>query len=335
MASNLLSDYLLAWDTWRADMVLAGRMQQASSVTVYEHMWTALSRWCVAQSVALENLTPQRLDDYLASRAGDTELTPRYAWRLLRLVERVLAHRSRRQRARINTAATDLLARRPDIRYANAQDADPPPDSLIPAEARKLVAFLSAIRPRAGTAIASAALPKSVASVWQDARNRAAAALHLGGGVTPAELRVLRLSQLRFNPSRPQAAVCVSGVHIPGGVTAAARDTPLAPWAGLLLGHWLAVREGLAIPGDMVFPSTRTSGKPWGKVAHYEGIKKVLTAAGLASQEGGSYRLRHTFALRQLRRGTPPQQVALWLGVSDPGVMERYQRALGSIADVV
>ena len=42
--------------------------------------------------------------------------------------------------------------------------------------------------------------------------------------------------------------------------------------------------------------------------------------------EGGAYRLRHTFALRQLRRGKSPDLVAKWLGVVEMRVMDRYRR---------
>ena len=89
-------------------------------------------------------------------------------------------------------------------------------------------------------------------------------------------------------------------------------------------------REALAIPGPMLLPSTRSSGKPWGKVAQYNATAAVLAEAGLADVTGGSFRLRHTFALRQLRRGTAEHEVARWLGVSDPAVMARYRGVLAA-----
>ena len=113
------------------------------------------------------------------------------------------------------------------------------------------------------------------------------------------------------------------------------RISSVAAWAARLLDHWVEQRTTLGIPGSMLFPSTRSSGKPWGKVSQYESVRKVLAAAGVDEGEGGSYRLRDTFALRQLRRGTPAEEVARWLGVTDPGVMARYARALRDRADVV
>jgi integrase len=52
------------------------------------------------------------------------------------------------------------------------------------------------------------------------------------------------------------------------------------------------------------------------------------------SREGGSFRLRHTFAMRQLRRGTPADQVAAWMGV-EPAEMRRYERVLPAAVEVV
>jgi integrase len=93
------------------------------------------------------------------------------------------------------------------------------------------------------------------------------------------------------------------------------------------LRSWLDIRSTLGFGGSALFPSTR-GGRCWGKVSQYGAAKAVLAAAGLPDNEGGSFRLRHTFALRQLRRGSPPEQVAQWLGLSDTTALARYQRML-------
>ena len=90
----------------------------------------------------------------------------------------------------------------------------------------------------------------------------------------------------------------------------------------------------MQITGDALFPVTR-GGRPWGKVAQYAAAKAVLAAAGLPDTEGGSFKLRHTFALRQLRRGTAPEEVAQWLGLSDVAALARYRRVLVAPVDVV
>ena len=124
------------------------------------------------------------------------------------------------------------------------------------------------------------------------------------------------------------------GIPATGGGARARGTSAIAPWAGELLQYWLEVRTEQRIAGDWLFPSTR-GGKPGRKVGQYMAAKQVFANAGLDDIEGGSFRLRHTFALRQLKRGTEPEQVARWLGVTDPAVMARYDRLLSSLVDVI
>ena len=84
----------------------------------------------------------------------------------------------------------------------------------------------------------------------------------------------------------------------------------------------------------MLFPAA-CDGRPWGKVSQYGSAKAVLAAAGVPDSEGGSFKLRHTFALRQLRRGTPPERVAQWLGLSDVAALAPYTRLLIAPVEVV
>lgn len=311
----------LAWrealDDWLAASQRAGQVRRDSSAAVYEHMWWALAQWCVARGIAPERLTAADLDAYVASRGGFDELSSRYALRLLRLVQRVLHHRARRHGTPTNTAADELIAARAELRFANAHARDPLPEVLPAAEARRLVAFLS--------------LPGD--GGWQALRNRASVALMLGAGLSPGDVRALALDGIVTEGGRWKSLPWK--LRLPGNGNSPARETPLAPWAARLLAAWLQVRREQGIPGPMCFPATRSSGRPWGKVAQYEAARAVLQAAGLDDADGGSFKLRHTFALRQLRRGKPAQEVARWLGLSDPAMMERYRRVLLAPVEVV
>lgn len=320
------AEYRAAIEAWLAQSGRAGRLQRESSAEVYEHMWSALAAWAVGKGIRLDDLGATDLQAYLDSRGGADELSVRYAWRLLRLVDRVLSASAPGAKGTVRPsrhAAAELMVARPDIRYANSPDADPLLEFLPASEAKQLVTYLSAVRPGKATA----------GQPWQEVRNRASVALMLGAGLTPGEVRALTLPDVVIDGGRLK--------HVPwklrvaGNGNAPARETPLAPWAGQLLRHWLAVRSEQGIPGAMLFPSTKSSGKPWGKVAQYNAAKEVMQASGIAGVEGGSFRLRHTFALRQLRRGTAAEEVARWLGVSDPAVMARYLRVLMAPVDVV
>lgn len=321
-STSLVGGFDLAWKDWLAGEKRAGRLQQASSEEVYGAMWSALSAWCIGNGIALDSLTSDDLERFLSSRGGSDDISNRHAWRFLRLVDRVLSARSRANSSTQNHAAAQLMELRPEYRYANSADKDPLPTFLPAGEAKRLVTYLSAVRP--GRAAAGQA--------WQEVRNRAGVALMLGAGITPGEVRALELKDAVIDGGRTKGVPWK--LRIQGHTSTPARETPLAPWAGQLLAYWLGIRAGQGIPGDVLFPSTR-SGKVWSKVSQYNATKEVLQAAGIDDVEGGSFRLRHTFALRQLRRGKAPGEVARWLGVTDPGVMARYQRVMPAPVDVV
>lgn len=318
-----LAEYQAAMDSWLAQSGRAGRLHRESSSEVYEHMWSALAAWAVANGLRLNDIKASDLEVYLASRGGSEELSVRYAWRLLRLVDRVLSHHARDSGLEANLAAAELIASRPDLRYANSADADPLLEFLPASEAKRLVTYLSAVRP--GRAV--------VGQPWQEVRDRASVGLMLGAGLTPGEVRVLKLDDVVVDGGRTKDVPWK--LRVAGNGNAPARETPVAPWAGQLLRYWLVVRVEQGIPGAMLFPSTKSTGKPWGKVAQYNAAKEVVQASGIDDVEGGSFRLRHTFALRQLRRGKPAEEVARWLGVSDPAVMARYLRVIVAPVDVV
>ena len=136
-------------------------------------MWSALAAWGAGQGIAIAGVAASDLDAYLRSRGGSGELSARYAWRLVRLVDRVLSHYTRVHDLAPSRAAGELISSRLDIRYANSADTDPLPDFLAASEAKLLATYLSSVRPRK----AAAGQP------WQEVRNRASVGLMLGAGL--------------------------------------------------------------------------------------------------------------------------------------------------------
>ena len=333
MPAGQLHLYREAFDHWLADQQGMQSLRRDGSVAVYRDMWEAFTAWCLgqAQAVTLRSLCPADLDSFQAARFGrktaDLSLTPRYALRLMRLIDRVLRHHAAQAGEAPNTAASDWIEAHPDVRYADAADAEPLPDYLSVVEARSLIAFLSAARPRPG----GGRPHPGAALTWQDVRNRSSVALQLGAGLTPGDVRALTLDAPIADGGRVRERPWK--ISVPSDGTSPARETPVAPWAAELLQHWLQVRANAAISGHFLFPSTRT-GKQWLKDSQYVCARQVLEDAGVDSREGGSFRLRHTFAVRQLRRGTPPEIVARWLGI-DAKKMKRYERVLPLPVDVV
>jgi site-specific recombinase XerD len=262
-------------------------------------------------------------------KSSDLSLSPRHALRLMRLIDRVLRHHAAATDTRVNTVAADWIAANPEIRYAEAAASDPLPEFLSVSETKQLVTFLSHARPRPHLSAERRAA--QAAFSWQEIRNRAAVALQLGAGLTPGDVRVVALDGPTSQGGRVRERPWK--LTVPGNGNSPARETPIAPWAGELLQHWLQVRDEARIVGPYLFPSTR-SGKIWSKESHYKAAKQVLDEAGLDAADGGSFRLRHTFALRQLRRGADSEQVARWLGV-EPEAMAKYRRVVAAPEDVI
>ena len=315
-------DAFEGWVQWRGER---GDLREQSSVAVYRSMWGALTVWCVGRGLSLSTLQANDLEAFLLSRGGTEDLTPRHAWRLLMLVDEVLAHHARTGKLPRNESAHALLMSRPEWRYANATDKTPLPEHLRAEEARRLVDWLLAPAGPQEPAV-------SRAHSWQSLRNRSSVGLQLGAGLTPGDIRSARLDGVVVRAIA--GASLPWKIRLPAHGGAPAREAPIAPWAGRLLRSWMDTRLALQMAGPMLFPAT-SSGRPWGKVAQYMAAKAVLTEAGLDDTEGGSFKLRHTFALRQLKRGTAPERVAEWMGLSDTAALARYRRVLLTPADVV
>lgn len=327
-------DFLqVAFDRWLADQRDSGLLRRGSSSAVYRSMWGSFAAWCLTQSpvVTLASLDRQDLAVFQAARFGmkspDLTLSPRHALRLLRLIDRVLQHHAASTGKPVNTAAADWIAAQPQVRFAASALADPLPAALSASEAKNLIVFLRQVHARPSLQPPEAAQRLN----WQEVRNRVAVALQLGAGLTPGDVRVLLTSSLTCEGGRVLGRPWK--VAVPGNGNVPAHEAPIAPWAGELLQHWLHVREQSRIAGDFLFPSTR-SGKPWSKEAQYKAARQVCEDAALEDQEGGSFRLRHTFALRQLRRGTAPEQVARWLGLESEA-MDRYLRVVPAPQGVI
>jgi len=322
------STYLAAFEDWTARRAGCGELREQSSVDVYRSMWGALTVWCVGRGLALQSLDTSHLEAFLHSRGGAEELTPRHAWRLLTLIDAVSAHHADANALPRNQAAQALLMARPNWRYANAADKTPLPEHLSAEAARRLVAWL--LDPAADTASAGAP-----ARSWQSLRNRAAVGLQLGAGLAPGDIRLATVTGVVGASSavnRSSALPWKIRLAAHGG--SPAREAPVAPWAGGLLQAWLDTRQALQFAGDMLFPAA-ISGRAWGKVAQYTAAKAVLAAAGQDDGDGGSFKLRHTFALRQLQHGSSPDQVAQWMGLRDSTALARHRRLLVAPVDIV
>jgi site-specific recombinase XerD len=307
----------------------AGRELNEASTKVYQEMWYAFADYCSVHGLSLQAMTEKEIEQFLHMRArgegrarmlpkGET-LSPRYAWRMLTLIDRITSFAAEREGVRPNRAARELLTR-PEYRYANARQKDPLPEYYTDAQVAQVIGHLNT----------AAGLDAAASPSWKTVRDCAAIALMLGGGLAPGDVRGATTSGIYVDrqTSLPWK------ISLPGNGNAPARETPIAPWAATLLQKWTTTRNEQGIPGDVLFAST-LSGKPMSHATCYKVCRAVLEDAGMEDDEGGVFKLRHTFALRQLADGKSEVDVARWLGLVDLNGMARYRNIVKAPVEVV
>lgn len=325
-----------------------GRLREESA-RIYADMWQAFIAFCVPPQaepsggerlIRLDPLRPPAADGREAldrqallafleheairplrqvrTRRSRTELTPRYAWRLLQLIDRVLNH-AREQEDQPAFEPALALMQEPPFCHANAAALTPVPEVLTDAQCDALIAHCTEFQ----------SLDPAAGASWKVMRDRCALALMLGAGLAPGQVRALRSRDVSCggghgdrDPDLPWRLTIVADGSSPE------HQVPLAAWAARQLRLWLAARRMLGAEmqcSEWVFPST-LSGKPWSHPACHRAAVTQLDALGI---EGGApFRLRHTFAVRQLQAGHAEEDVARWMGYVDTGPMKRYRHLL-------
>lgn len=237
-----------AFAAWRADATASDQLRRASTIQLYEDIWKAFSVWCVGQPepVTLETLDGPALERFLCSREekmGDA-LSPRHTWRLLNLIDRVLARYAIDHQVPKNESAGEYIQRSDAIRRANTSER-PALDYLDAEDGRRLVTYLSEVCP--------GAVSRRQRSGWQEMRNLTAVALHLGAGLTSGDVRELSLDAPVIAGGRWKGVPWK--LKVPGNGNRPARETPVAPWAGQLLKQWIDVRAKASLPLEVLAPT--------------------------------------------------------------------------------
>jgi integrase len=335
--SERLSQAFADWVAFRnisPSRLRSKRALNDESREVYSEMWNAFTAFCAERSLDLHMLKAEDLELFLATRGTgpapghpqprtkEVDLSARYARRFLTLINWVTTHEASTKGMALNTAARELLEQSV-YKYANAGHKDPLPEFLTDAQAKRLIAFVT--QPPDSSIGA-------VPSKWNNVRNRTAVAVMLGAGLTPGDVRNLTVDGVAFDGGR--TAGVPWKLSLPGNGNFPGRETPLASWAGRQLAYWLDIRKEQGIQGTYVFPGKRNGGQ-WSDTRCYEVTREVLAQAGMPNDTGGVFRLRHTFALRQLARGKDAADVARWLGLLDINSMARYRRLLSAPVEVV
>jgi len=305
-------------------------VRRATSRGIYTNIWGAFSAWCVSQQLELQQLRPSDLQRYIEHRAGllkprrssrtaDASFSPRYAWRLLTLIDHVLQHHAGSHQLTPNTCAQQLLSTKEEWRFANTPPFDSLPVYLEFDQAEALICWLKTHMPACPNSAntpgtATETTPAPVRQTWVQARNRTSVALQLGSGLTPGEVRNLQLDDVLPCPTSGTPLK----LHLCAQGSSPAHEVPLAPWTVPLLQNWLDLRQACRLTAAFLFPGARGT-NAWSKVSQFESVQATLIEAGIPEHalRGGSFMLRHTFALRQVQAGIDIQRLASWLGIVD------------------
>jgi integrase len=320
-----------AWRSVRRGPTRAGRALSADSVQTYSTMWALYEQFCLGYDLLPHEIDEGSLEAFLAGRRS--RLSPRqglrsrlarrdtgsthYAYRLLRLIAQVLALHAAQTGERVSAAPATMLEREP-YKSINAPENVALPPVLRDEEVAALVNVCSL---PLGEPVPGAPL------AWFDVRDNTAVLLLLGAGLSPGELRALRMADVEMERGQPMR------LAIAGSVDGAAREVLLEQPLRNALRYWLACRRRLiGAPVDMGLEDgpllvASASGRPWSESGMLKALRKVFERAGIGRVAATGYVLRHTFVLRSLKvRRRDPRDVARQIGVLDhEKLVKRYQ----------
>lgn len=313
-AHSSLATLEALFDAWVEARARNLQTLAASSISVYRPMWRAFVAFLSEEGGSLDALDPAHLDRYIAQR----ELSARYARRLLVLIDWLCAFDAQREDKTKNQSAQAVL-QRPGYRLAEAKRCIPLPETLTDAQSQALIQRIIA---------------PVEAGDWIHLRNNAMVGVMLGAGLKPGETLGLSLRAIGFSGVGSESRREPIKLSLAGHAASAARETPLAPYARQVLAAWLAVRATLAPHDDIVFPSGRHGGV-LAKTTLYRHYGALLAAAGIWTDKRGAHALRHTFAVRNLKKGRSVQTISDWLGLETVDSAERYRRIVSGDVNVI
>ena len=184
-----------AFADWLAWQGAQKAVRRSTSRGIYSNIWGAFSTWCVLQGLELQQLRPSDLQSYIehrstilkprrGSRSTSQGFSPRYAWRLLTLIDHVLQHHAAAHELTPNTCAQQLLSTKEEWRYANTPPFDKLPIYLEFDQSEELICWLRAHMPACpnstdahGTDTEARATTSPDRQTWVQARNRTSVAL--------------------------------------------------------------------------------------------------------------------------------------------------------------
>ena len=156
------------------------------------------------------------------------------------------------------------------------------------------------------------------ASDMREIRNRAVVALLLGSGITSAEIRAARRTDLVVDGPRPHLRVARHGARDE-------RKVSLPPFATEPLATWLEQTQG----GDdeLLFPMNAATGSFCAETL-WRAVREALEAIGFSGPDMSPRVLRNTYARRLLLAGRSNHEVSALLGLRSQRTVVRIRATI-------
>lgn len=268
----------------------------AASAEVYLFMFGRFAKWLHEHGHTFSRLSPGELTAFLGSRdARNRPLNSKIAYRYLRLLERCYAHLDQTP----NPASLAIT-----ILGANRSARDREMVALSPAQAGQVLANKPAL------------------TSWKRLRDRAMQLVMLCAGLRVAEAIGLLVREVATAPE-DDGTLRIRLTPMAKQPTSRQRDTFLQQDAVPEVLAWVAMREELGMPGDLLFPADET-GQPLHKSTVYRQARSALQDAAVPMSHTGGRTLRNGFAVAELRAGTPEETMRKRLGLVRPPALDSY-----------
>jgi len=268
----------------------------AASAEIYQFMFGRVAKWMREHGRKFSSLQPNDLVEFLSSRdARGRPLQSKIIYRYLRLLERCYEYLEQTP----NPASTAIV-----ILGANRPARDREMVALSPVQGDQIIAA----KPEQGS--------------WKRQRDRTMQLVMLCAGLRVAEAIGLLVKEVA---TVPEADGTLRIRLTPTGKqpTSRAHDTFLQQAAVEEVLAWIAMRERLGFPGDLVFPAD-DAGNVLHKSTVYRQSRTAMKEAEVSMSHVGGRTLRNGFAVAELRAGTPEEAVRKRLGLARGLALESY-----------
>lgn len=282
-----------------------------STVNVYKSMFQHFIKWIVAQPVSLYEIRKLHILAFINAEHSANGKPPKKLQSLIRLKYlRLLERTFERMGVSPNPAMEAAIETTKNRQVGKNADS----------------AFLSV------TEITKLmhALPEPTS--WKRIRDRAILATLVGAGLKPSEVLGLWVENIgRFTTGRT-VPITVSAASVGG--SSRWHQTQLDHYAVPELQRWIEIRATLSIATEILFPSN-LEGAKLDQSTLYRTAKRCFEKAGFNPMRFGGRTLRNTFAVHELEKGTPINELKEFLGVAEDKSMNMYLnlQILGTFRD--